>query len=228
MKRFILFVVAAMLMLPSQAQSQEQENYVQVYGYAQTELTPNEFTLSITIKERDSKGKVSVQEDERKMRAALKGAGIDIESALRLADNSSSYFKRGESLLTTQYELKLNSSEQLAAAFKALDPLALSSVKLIRATRSDIEQWQSKLRIEAMKNAAKVADELAEAVGQKRGVCLTIIDYNRGGDFGMERKATTMRSNYSEYAEESDEAQPLEFTTYKLTYSVQAKFELLP
>lgn len=227
MRRAILILCAMLATLSLQAQ--ESENYIYVNGYAETELEPNEFTLSITISESDSKGKIALQTKVREMIAALKRVGINTDSSLRLADNVSSYFRRNESLMSALYELKLNSSEQLAKAFEALDPLALSSVKLTRATRSDLKEQRSRLRQEAIRNAASCADELASAIGQKRGVCINITDHNySGNDFSVER-LSKVRANYAELADESSDSAPtVEFTTFKLTYSVQARFELLP
>ena len=72
MKRLILWAVAALVALPAAAQTQEVfPSYVQVYGRAEKEITPDEFYLQIIINERDSKGKISVESQQRDMIAAL-------------------------------------------------------------------------------------------------------------------------------------------------------------
>ena len=80
MKRWIVAVAALFALLPAAAQMQEAfPSYIQVYGRAEKEITPDEFYLQIIINERDSKGKISVESQQRGMIAALKRAGVDVD-----------------------------------------------------------------------------------------------------------------------------------------------------
>ena len=75
MKKLILMAAVALMALPAAAQMQEAfPSYIQVNGRAEKEITPDEFYLSIVINERDSKGKISVESQQRDMIAALKSA----------------------------------------------------------------------------------------------------------------------------------------------------------
>ena len=72
MKKLILMAAVALMALPAAAQMQEAfPSYIQVNGRAEKEITPDEFYLSIVINERDSKGKISVESQQRDMIAAL-------------------------------------------------------------------------------------------------------------------------------------------------------------
>ena len=111
MKRLILWAVAALVALPAAAQTQEAfPSYVQVYGRAEKEITPDEFYLQIIINERDSKGKISVESQQRDMIAALKRLNVDIDKQLKVANLSSEFFKKKSSVATAKYQLQLGSS----------------------------------------------------------------------------------------------------------------------
>ena len=68
MKKLILIAAVALMALPAAAQVQEAfPSYIQVNGRAEKEITPDEFYLSVIINERDSKGKISVESQQRDM-----------------------------------------------------------------------------------------------------------------------------------------------------------------
>ena len=57
-------------------------------------MTPDEFYLQIVINERDSKGRISVESQQRDMIAALRRLGVDVEKQLKVANLSSEFFKK--------------------------------------------------------------------------------------------------------------------------------------
>lgn len=70
MKRITLFA-AAMLLLAAAANAQQSQlkeqypSYIEVNGVAEREITPDKIYINITINERDSKGKITVEEQEQ-------------------------------------------------------------------------------------------------------------------------------------------------------------------
>lgn len=105
MKRLILLAAVAFFALPAAAQMQEAfPSYIQVNGRAEKEIAPDEFYLQIIINERDSKGKISVESQQRDMIAALKRAGVDVEKQLKMANLSSEFFKKNTSVATAKYQ----------------------------------------------------------------------------------------------------------------------------
>ena len=98
MKKLILIAAVALMALPAAAQVQEAfPSYIQVNGRAEKEITPDEFYLSVIINERDSKGKISVESQQRDMIAALKRLGVNVEKQLKVANLSSEFFKKNTS-----------------------------------------------------------------------------------------------------------------------------------
>ena len=83
--------------------------YLETSARIDTLVTPDKIYLNITIQEKDSKGRKSVEEQENKMAQRLKGLGIDIDKQLTikdLASNYKKYFLRSKEVLKSkQYSL---------------------------------------------------------------------------------------------------------------------------
>ena len=228
MKRLILWAVAALVALPAAAQTQEAfPSYVQVYGRAEKEITPDEFYLQIIINERDSKGKISVESQQRDMIAALKRLNVDIDKQLKVANLSSEFFKKKSSVATAKYQLQLGSSAEVARVWQALDDLGISNVSILKVSHSKIDQLKEEVRVEAIRNARKNAATLAEAIRQQVGRCFYIYDSNSNVVPAVYDNMVLMRSAKDvATAEMQVEEDPLEFKTLRLEYGVQAKFVL--
>lgn len=228
MKRFILAAAVALLALPAAAQVQEAfPSYIQVNGRAEREIAPDEFYLQIVINERDSKGKVSVESQQRDMIAALKRLGVNVEKQLKVANLSSEFFKKNTSVATAKYQLQLGSSAEVGKVWQALDGLGISNVSILKESHSQLERYKSEVRVEAMRNAKQNAATLAEAIGQTIGKCFYVYDSNNDVMPVFYNNMAVMRSAKAfDAAEAAAEEEPLDFKTIKLQYSVQAKFVL--
>ncbi len=219
--------VAALVAFPALAQVQEAfPSYIQVYGRAEKEIVPDEFYLQIVINERDSKGKISVESQQRDMIAALKRLGVDVDKQLKVANLSSEFFKRKTSVATAKYQLQLGSSAEVARVWQALDELGISNVSILKVSHSEIDRYREEVRVEAIRNARANAATLAEAIGQKVGRCFYIYDSNSNILPAVYDNAVLMRSAKAAGSAEAVEEDPLEFKTLRLEYGVQAKFVL--
>lgn len=228
MKRFILAAAVALLALPAAAQVQEAfPSYIQVNGRAEREIAPDEFYLQIVINERDSKGKVSVESQQRDMIAALKRLGVNVEKQLKVANLSSEFFKKNTSVATAKYQLQLGSSAEVGKVWQALDGLGISNVSILKVSHSQLERYKSEVRVEAMRNAKQNAATLAEAIGQTIGKCFYVYDSNNNVMPVFYDNMAVMRSAKAMgVAEDAAADEPLDFKTIKLQYNVQAKFVL--
>lgn len=236
MRHLLLALVALCISVGASAQ-----NYIEVNGYAERKITPDTFTLSVVIVERDNRGKTSLQEQEQDIREALKEAGVDIKSNFMLVDNYATYANRKSALATRKYEVVVEGAEQLNAVMTLLGELNPYRYAIKKATCTKTEEIRSALRCEAMKSAQKSAMEIAGAVDQSIGSCIHVCDYSTdSGDvdfyIGTEgyarRGESKARAANVEYAviEAYDEAvmepEPIEFSTQKLTHSVRVRFAL--
>ncbi|MDE6827386.1 MAG: SIMPL domain-containing protein [Alistipes sp.] len=228
--RKLVFLAAALAMtLTAAAQTQEAyPSYIQVNGRAEKEIVPDEFYLSIVIDERDSKGKISVESQQREMIAALRRQGVDVEKQLKVANLSSEFFKKNTSVATAKYQLKLGSAAEAANVWQALDKLGISDVSILRVSHSNIDALKEEVRVEAIRNAQQSARTLAQAIGQTVGKCFYIWDSNNDIMPAYYNNTMAVRSMKSMDAGSGESAgeEPLDFKTIKLQYSVQTKFVL--
>ena len=227
----MIFLAAAFVLVALSVSAQQAEtfpSYIEVNGVAEREVAPNEIYLSITINERDSKGKLSIDEQQRDMVAVLKKLGVKPAEQLKMLDLTSSYFKRGNALAKAQYELKLTSAVEVARVWRALDELGISQVTVQKVSHTDIETFKKEVRADAMRAARDNARALAEAIDQKAGKCFWIADYSspvRTTYAVANMKARgVMEESVSFDAMVEEEG--LEFQTINLQHRVQAKFVL--
>ena len=228
MKRITLFA-AAMLLLATAANAQQSQlkeqypSYIEVNGVAEREITPDKIYINITINERDSKGKITVEEQEQQMIAALKSLGIDTREDLKVSDMSSSKFKRKEAVTVKHYQLLITEPAIIGDVYDILQQIGITSIDIAQITHSEIDKYRAEVRKEAIANTRTTASELAEAIGQSIGKAFYIQYYNNSAYNSNIMR--TVAFNSAKLADGTVIEQP-EFKKIKLTASVNAKFVL--
>lgn len=230
MKHLLLALVALTIGVGASAQ-----NYIEVNGYAERQVAPDKFTLSVVITERDNRGKNSLQEQEQDIKDALKRVGVDTKSNFSLVDNYTTYVNRKNNLATRKFEVVVEGAVQLNDVMVALGELNPQRLSIVKATFTKADELHSELRREAMQDAQKSAKELAEAVDQSIGSCLHIVDYSSNSgdvDFYVNDGYSYARAeacvvDVSAYAEPKPEPEPVEFSLQTISHSVRVRFVLL-
>ena len=92
-KYYYVFGLIAFYVLPGFAQTKTfiDQPYVETSAYVDTLVTPDEIYLNITISEKDTKGKTSVEALESQMEKTLKRLGINTKEDLTLNDLASNF-----------------------------------------------------------------------------------------------------------------------------------------
>lgn len=227
MKKLLLIPALIMLFAAIAAAQTAEKPYIKVTGSAEREVMPDEIYLSINIDESNTKGKISVSALEKDMIAALKKASIDTESNFKVKDmgnivDSGGFLKKSSNVTSKEYELKVNSAVQLADAIEAIQSVGVSQIRIDRTTHSELKKIYMELRVEAMQNAREIASSLAGAIGQQIGKAILIEDSNV--DIG--RALQGRLAGISVRGVNTLTDAPLQYKSVKLTYSVQARFEL--
>ena len=207
------------------AQTIEQIPNVSVNGSSQIRVLPDEIYLSIRLDESDTRGRLPIEEQRRKMFSALKRAGVDAEKQLSVQDMSSSYFRRSRSLAATLYELKLSSADAVRKVFDELDAAGITNVNVTRTSHSDMDGLRRQARQKAIQDAQQRARDLAEAIGQSIGACYEISDYTTSTQ-PVYRKNMLMATAVA-MDTVAEEAEPeVQFEQIEINYNVSAKFYL--
>ena len=223
--RLSVVLLMSVIAFSASAQTTEMIPTVAVNGQSKIRVLPDEIYLSIHLDESDTKGRLPIEEQRRKMFSALKRAGVDAEKQLSVQDMSSSYFRRSRSLEATLYELKLSSAEAVRKVFDELDAAGITNVNVTRTSHSNMEGLRSEARQKAIQNAQQRARELAEAIGQSIGACYEISDYTTSVQ-PVYRKNMLMATATAMDTVAAETEPDVQFEQIEISYSVSAKFYL--
>ena len=156
--------------------------YVETAASVDTLVVPDRIYMNIRLDENDSKGKISVEELEKRMESALKDAGINIKEQLSLGDlgsNFSKYFLRKKDVSKVKlYELLVYDAESLTKVLVNLEKVKISNVSLKKVEYSKSEELILTLRGKAVSKAKVNADHLVKPLNQKVGPAISINDMN--------------------------------------------------
>ena len=218
----------------SQSKTSEELPYIEVDGYAEKEIIPNEIYIGIILRERmENKEKVTIESQEQQLRDALTSLSIPITN-LAVADANADYVKvswqKRDVLTKKEYQLKVGNATAVGKVFQELEKLKIQDGYIDHVSHSAIDSLRKQVRIEAIKNAKEKADYLLNAIGQSTGNALivseTLKDVVLRQDISrMPAKALHKISGVvvSDFGNSTPE---IEFQKIKLSYSIYTKFSI--
>lgn len=227
-------IFALMVLVPLQVYAQNGEknfidqNYIEVTGKSEMEISPDMIYLQIILNEKDTKNKIPVMELESKMIEKLKQIGIDITKDLLIKDISSNFKKyllaQNEVLLSKEYQLLVHDGKTASQVFLELEKIGISNVSVDRVDHSNIVQLRKDVKVSAIKAAKEKAELLTSAIGQSIGKALFIQEIEpRIYDARNENMVIRGYKSNS-----GDLSMPLDFDfeKIKIEYSIMCRFEL--
>jgi uncharacterized protein YggE len=230
MKKTIFFIATVLFSGAIFAQSKNflDTPYLETQAQVDTMVTPDKIYLNIFIQEKDTKGRVSVEEQENQMAQRFKAMGIDLEKQLVIKDATSNfkkYFLRQKEVLKSkQYSLLVYSGKQLGDVMMTLEQLEIANTSIEKTEYSKMDELELELKTRAVKKAIQKAEALTKPLGQKVGAAIHIGDnsqyyprYNQAPMMEMKAVSADMGS-----------AQPLDldFEKIRVETNVNVKFAL--
>ncbi len=183
MKRivFLFCVLAGSLLMNAQNRnSNEHVSYIETSASADSLIVPDKITISILLDETDSKGKISLEELEKRMVSALKAANIDIEKQLSLDDLGSyyrKYFLRKKDVLKSKiYQLIVKDAKTLSQVFINLEKVKIANVDISKVEYTKEDELKLILKQKAIVKAKTQAENLVKPLGQSIGKAFFIED----------------------------------------------------
>jgi uncharacterized protein YggE len=232
MKKLILVSLLGLLAHGTSAQMKSflDVPYVEVFGSADTLVTPNEIYISIVIAEADVKNRISLEEQERKMVAGLKSLGINTEKELSTSDMQSNFryyvLKQKDVMKTKSYTLKVGDAVLATRVFMKLEELGIANANLERVGHSEMLKLKNSCRTNAVKNAHAKALALTSPIGAAVGAPLHIADFSNDGD-GATQPASQIRvRGMSTLNEVKEELPQIDFEKIRISMNVNVKFML--
>lgn len=202
------------------------QNYIEVTGKAQVEITPDIFIIKILISEKDIKTKIPINETEQKMISKLKDLGIDVGKDLSIKDLSSSFqthiLAKTDIAVSKEYTLSVHSTKTLASVFTELEAIGISNLRIIKVDSSNIEEFRKEVKVKAIKAAKEKAIMLTAAIGQTIGRAMFIQEND-----SWQTKARIENVAYMYVpATAAETEKDIDFEKITIDYSVLVRFEL--
>jgi uncharacterized protein YggE len=231
MKKWILLNGLFLFSLAASSQTKNfiDQPYIEVNGTADSLVTPNEIFIKIIVSEKDTRDRVSLEEQESKMIAALKGIGIPTSTDLTVTEMVSNFktylLKQKDILKTREYMLKVSDAATTGKVFLKLEEIGISNCSIERVDHSGLEQIRNACRSKAIENAKVKAQSLTKPLGQAVGNAIFISDNESNFDgiyqgrvAGMQLKTSAMADNYVDPG--------IDFEKIKVKINVNVRFML--
>jgi uncharacterized protein YggE len=178
MKRLIVGLLLSVSVVGFAQKNFIDQNYIEVTGKAELEISPDRIYLKIVLKDKDNKDKLTLPEMEKKMTDKLTELGIDVNKDLSLMDfvsNLKAYLlKTNDVILTKQYQLLVRDAKTLQKVFMEFQKIGISNVSITKLEHSDIERYRKEVKVLAVKAAKEKAELFAIALNQKIGKAIYV------------------------------------------------------
>jgi len=207
------------------------QNFIEVTGKSEMEVTPNLIYLKIFINEKDIKGKLTLPEREEMMISTLKEIGVDIDKDLSIKDISSNFkyylLTKNDILLSKEYQLLVKDGKIASRVFIELEKIGISNVSIDKLDNNNLENFRKEVKIDAIKAAKNKASSLAIAINQRIGKAIYIQEIEPNFRNGVPGTSNSILIRGTSTEKYSSNTQPdIDFETIKIEYSILCRFEL--
>lgn len=207
------------------------QNYIEVTGRSEMEITPDLIYLKIMINEKESKSKLSLSDREENMISTLKKIGIDTSRDLTIKDMSSNFkyylLVKNDILLSKEYQLLVKDGKTASQVFIELEKIGISGVSIDRLDNSKMESYRKEVKIDAIKAAKDKAESLAIAINQSIGRAIYIQELEQNFKKGVVAASNSiMIRGISSAVYGSNVPPDIDFEKITIEYSILCRFEL--
>ncbi|WAC11146.1 SIMPL domain-containing protein [Dyadobacter pollutisoli] len=242
MKKFVLLssLLVASILSPAFSQvrfeQQIQVPTIEVAGFAEMEIVPDEIYFNISLREyfedeKNQKDKVIISTLEKQLIKAIADAGLPKESlsvsGVGGYQNYTDKKKKPATFLESkQYELKVSSAEKLDGILSKVESRGIQYANVSRVDHSKREELKKQVKIDALKAAKEKATYLVASLDEKLGKVLEIKELDENLQFPQPVFAKNVRAfaqaESADMAADSD----VQYQKIKISYRMQAAFEI--
>lgn len=195
---FVLLVLSANL--NAQNQNFLERPYLETTATYTTEVIPDNLFLEITINEKDTRDKLSIEALENRMITTLKSLGIDTDKKLSVVDISSNFkkyfLKKTDVLKTKHYVLCVHDAKTLGQVAYHLEQANISNINIQKTEYSKLETLKIELREKAILKAKRQAESMLKPLNQKLGKALFISDTDTSINQLLRRQSSGLNTMY--------------------------------
>ena len=232
MKKFVIAFSILIISVCSYSQTKNfiDQPYLETTARVDTLVTPDRIYLSILITEKDTKGKISVEELENKMAEKLKAIGIDPDKQLTLSDLSSNfkkYFLKQQDVLKSKaYSLVVYDALTAGKVIAGLEEINISNVELEKTEYSKIEELKLSLKSKAVEKAKAQAEAMVRPLNQKLGPAIYISDNKTQIINMLQGKVAGVQIRYSSKGNKEFNPLAIEFEKIEVISDVTVNFKI--
>ena len=226
-----LFILAALCLCISGvfAQTTDLRRKIEVTGIAEKEVTPDIINVSISLQEyMDGKKKITIDQLENQLENAVKDAGVPKEdftiSNVSAWNNTYQKKKNPDFLAGKQYSIKFRDLNKFNQVLSKVDPKGIQSTNIDSYDYSKMADLKRDLKVKALLDAKEKATYLLSSINEKVGRPINIVDSDNSSFPSPRPMYKTMSVNLTAAPAESD----IDVKTIKLSFQVQAIFEIMP
>ncbi len=205
--------------------------FIEVTGTAELLIIPDQIFINITLTEgHKGKSKVTIDQQEEKLKEALTKVGVDI-SKLSISDANAEYFRVGwakKGVLTKRdYTLIVPNAKILLNVYQELDKLEIDEAHIAKVNHSKMDSLRKQVRISAIKSAKDKSDYLLNAIREKTGKATIIKEIEHPSVSNVNYMIRGARSNTTEYFVDGQKLKyDIQFQKIKLKSSIYVKFAI--
>lgn len=210
--------------------SSEKQRYIDVTGSAEITVQPDEIELEIVLKEYGGKlSKIALESIEKKFFRILEENNVCLENVA--FGNASLYwyhwwYNRRTHYQDKTFKVSLDKNTDFLTLVKALDFQGVHKLNIASTSNKKLQEFHKDLKISAVKAAKEKADYLLQAIDEKIGSVISIIEVPQQVNNFRYRNQIQVMSNVS-IKSGSNKNEIANVANIKLRYEVKARFEIL-
>lgn len=209
---------------------------IEVTGSAEMSIVPDEVEFEIILSSNYKSTKHSMEDVEKKFFDVLEAHNIPKMAVSFISIDNAYYWyywwwDYRHHYDTKTYKLKFDCSKYDLSFIKDFEPDFIRSIRITQSSHSKITEYRRLIKIEAIKAAKDKASVLLEAIGQKAGKVLEVIEIQEPvnnnywyGGYGQQcLTSNTMMAQPSSGSGDNESRVP----SIKLRFEIKTKFEIL-
>jgi uncharacterized protein len=220
--------------------SQPIQKSITVKGSAEIEIVPDEIYVNVELREVRRKGEPKLELEKIKTDFLQKCQSVGIaDSLVSIASYEGSNYnywawrkrrKDPELYSNISYQIKFKDSKKMDALIDIMDDDVTSNFQIVRVSHSKITEYRKQLKIQAIRAAKEKGIYLTDAINEKLGDALTIVEpeeyYNLDMLAANEQLNANRFSNVAYSKKTETGGFGVDFKKIKVRYEVSVVFAL--
>ncbi|WP_295673457.1 SIMPL domain-containing protein [uncultured Mucilaginibacter sp.] len=228
MKKIILLAALIAFVFSAFSQTVDLRRKIEVSGSAEQEVTPDIINVTVSMQEYMSgKTKITIDELENQLESAVKDAGIPKEDfTVNNLFSYNNYYQKKKTpdfLAAKQYRIRFHDLNKYNQIIAAVDAKGISSTNIDSYDYSKMPEVKRQVKIQALLAAKEKATYLLNSLGEKLG---PVISINETETSIQNYYSPNMYSNTVMAYNKSESTSDIDFKKIKLSYQINAVFEI--